>query len=124
MAGYGPLAPVADESTGLPLLQLPPGFRYHLRLGRHAVADGLPTPTQHDGMGVVHADGARLTLVPQPRMRCPAPEPGPAAMTYDPASNGGTSTLLIDAGSGELLEARMSLSGTLRNCAGGVRALA
>ncbi|MCP2935969.1 hypothetical protein NK983_25105, partial [Salmonella enterica subsp. enterica serovar Typhimurium] len=25
---YGPLAPVADEVTGLPLLQLPEGFKY------------------------------------------------------------------------------------------------
>lgn len=26
--GYGPLRPVADETTGLALLQLPEGFRY------------------------------------------------------------------------------------------------
>lgn len=26
--GYGPLQPVADEATGLPLLLLPPGFSY------------------------------------------------------------------------------------------------
>lgn len=26
--GYGPLRPVSDESTGLPRLQLPEGFRY------------------------------------------------------------------------------------------------
>ena len=121
VAGYGPLAPVADESTGLPLLQLPPGFRYRsFGWAGTPMADGLPTPTQHDGMGVVHADGARLTLVRNHECDAQHPSLAPAAMTYDPASNGGTSTLVIDAGSGELLEARMSLSGTLRNCAGGV----
>ncbi len=26
--GYGPLAPVNDSTTGLPLLHLPPGFTY------------------------------------------------------------------------------------------------
>ena len=26
--GYGPLRPVRDEATGLPLLQLPEGFSY------------------------------------------------------------------------------------------------
>lgn len=31
-ATYGPLAAVADETTGLPLLMLPAGFRY-LSLG-------------------------------------------------------------------------------------------
>ena len=28
VAGYGPLLPTLDETTGLPLLALPEGFRY------------------------------------------------------------------------------------------------
>ena len=32
--GYGPLAPVADLTTGLPLLKLPPGSRTSRSAGR------------------------------------------------------------------------------------------
>ena len=51
---YGPVAPVRDLSTGLPLLQLPPGFSYrsHGWTG-DPMAGGLPTPGLHDGMAVV-----------------------------------------------------------------------
>lgn len=44
---YGPLAPVADQSTGLPLLQLPRGFQLPLvRLERrpHGRWPTLPRP--------------------------------------------------------------------------------
>ena len=38
---YGELAPVADQSTGLPLLQLPPGFSYQsFSWSGDAMADG------------------------------------------------------------------------------------
>ncbi len=51
---YGPIAPVADQSTGLPLLQLPTGFRYQSFGWRgDPMADGQPTPPNHDGMAVV-----------------------------------------------------------------------
>ncbi len=68
---YGPLAPVADLSTGLPLLQLPPGFSYrsHGWTG-DPMRDGRPTPSNHDGMAVVRAArvsrdgrGSELVLV-------------------------------------------------------------
>jgi len=53
---YGPIAPVADLSTGLPLLQLPAGFSYrsHGWTG-DPMRDGRPTPSNHDGMAVVRA---------------------------------------------------------------------
>jgi len=51
---YGPIAPVADQTTGLPLLQLPAGFRYQSFGWRgDPMADGQPTPANHDGMAVV-----------------------------------------------------------------------
>src|SRR5262245_50353560 len=63
---YGPIRPARDESTGLPLLQLPDGFRY-LSYGwtGDPMADGVPTPNLHDGMAVVEAQGdsGRLILV-------------------------------------------------------------
>lgn len=51
---YGPVAPVNDQTTGLPLIQLPPDFSYksHGWTG-DAMSDGLATPGNHDGMGVV-----------------------------------------------------------------------
>lgn len=52
---YGPLAPVADLSTGLPLLQLPAGFSYQSFgwTGDPMGGDGRPTPGLHDAMAVV-----------------------------------------------------------------------
>jgi uncharacterized protein len=51
---FGALAPVADVSTGLPLLQLPPGFEYRsFGWSGDPMSDGRPTPSNHDGMAVV-----------------------------------------------------------------------
>src|SRR3546814_4605010 len=43
----------------------------------------------------------------------------PAAASYDPSSAGGTTPLVFDSGAGRLVEPHASLSGTIRNCAGG-----
>lgn len=51
---YGPTAPVNDQTTGLPLIELPAGFTYKSYGWRGDVmSDGLVTPGAHDGMGVV-----------------------------------------------------------------------
>lgn len=52
--GYGPLSPVKDRATGLELLELPEGFEY-ISYGwtGQMMHDGVITPTDHDGMGVV-----------------------------------------------------------------------
>ncbi|KGE51801.1 hypothetical protein GW15_0212155 [Xanthomonas axonopodis pv. vasculorum] len=51
---YGPLAPVADQSTGLPLLQLPQGFSYRsFGCSGDRMDDDQPCPDRHDGMAVV-----------------------------------------------------------------------
>ncbi|MDP3820906.1 MAG: DUF839 domain-containing protein [Burkholderiales bacterium] len=63
---YGPVAPVLDGSTGLPLLALPEGFEYKsYGWTGDPMADGRPTPGNHDGMAVVSASrgGAELVLV-------------------------------------------------------------
>jgi len=44
----------------------------------------------------------------------------PAAAVYDPLAGGGTTTLLFDSHKGDLLSAAPSISGTIRNCAGGL----
>jgi secreted PhoX family phosphatase len=51
---YGETVPTPDLSTGLPLLQLPPGFSYKsFGWTGDLMADGRVTPGAHDGMGVV-----------------------------------------------------------------------
>src|SRR5688572_67704 len=62
-AAYGPLVAVADETTGLPLLMLPAGFRY-LSLGwtGDVMSSGTRTPGAHDGMAAFRAGGRHLGL--------------------------------------------------------------
>ena len=55
---YGPVAPVADGATGLPLLALPEGFSYTTYgWTGDPMADGQPTPSNHDGMAAVRTLG-------------------------------------------------------------------
>lgn len=57
---YGPIAPVLDQSTGLPLLQLPAGFGYTSQgWTGDPMSDGRPTPGNHDGMAVVRSQRVR-----------------------------------------------------------------
>jgi uncharacterized protein len=51
---YGPISSKRDQSTGLPLLQLPDGFRYwSFSWTGDVMSDGVPCPALHDGMAVV-----------------------------------------------------------------------
>ena len=53
---YGPVSPVKDQITGLPLLQLPAGFSYQtFGWSGDTMSDGRPNPTNHDGMAVVRS---------------------------------------------------------------------
>ncbi|MEL7538354.1 MAG: alkaline phosphatase PhoX [Pseudomonadota bacterium] len=118
---YGPLHPTRDLATGLELLALPEGFNY-LTYGwtGQQLIDGQPTPEDHDGMAVVARQGARIVMVrnhelsasERPRAVCEDAD-------YNPNEAGGTTNLVFN-----LLERRFeaswcSLSGTIRNCAGG-----
>ena len=115
--GYGPLGPVADQTTGLPLLHLPEGFTY-VSLGwtGDVMASGLPTPGSHDGMAAFPWQGHRIHLVRNHERGAGAPFSG---AYYDAGASGGTTTLTFDTKDGSLIETTDSLSGTLRNCAGG-----
>lgn len=117
---YGPLHPVADETTGLPLLMLPEGFRYRsFAWAGESLADGSRIPGAADGMGIVRTEGEVFTLVRNHEIMGGNPF-GPAASHYDPICGGGTVTLRYDRQQGKLLDAHGSLSGTLVNCAGGI----
>ncbi len=114
--GYGPLFPVKDQTTGLELLNLPRGFEY-LTFGwtGDLMTDGIPTPGAHDGMAAFR-DGDLVRLVRNHERGNGTPF-GPSV--YDPTSAGGTTTMVFDPDRARLVEDHASLSGTIRNCAGG-----
>ncbi|MFC0678986.1 alkaline phosphatase PhoX [Lysobacter korlensis] len=134
---YGPLAPVADQTTGLPLLQLPNGFSYQsFGWTGDLMSDGQPCPGRHDGMAVMSAHGrGRAPLILRGRGRgaemvlirnheVGAGRPILAPGMYDTGdlgngarAGGGTTTLYWRDGEFRGMEA--SLGGTLVNCAGG-----
>lgn len=118
-AGYGPLAPVRDETTGLPLLHLPAGFRYFtFGWQGDALDGGGTTPTRHDGMAAYDAGGGRVRLIRNHEIAIPTAPFAPGA-AYDPGAGGGTVTLVVDPAAARVVEARASLLGTATNCAGG-----
>ena len=119
-AGYGPLYPTRDLTTGLELLKLPRGFEY-MSFGwtGDAMSDGRPTPSSHDGMAAFrHADGVHLVRNHEKGSGSPF-LPASDRATYDPTAGGGTTTLVFDPDAGKLVESYASLAGTIRNCAGG-----
>lgn len=119
-AGYGPLEPVNDLATGLPLAKLPRGFRY-ISFGWRGdqMSDGRITPSAHDGMAVVKADGDLVTLVRNQEVKSDTESFAESAVTYDPRAAGGTVNLVFNTQSGKLEKSWASLGGTSKNCAGG-----
>ena len=115
---YGPLVPIADEATGLPLLWLPEGFRYRsFGWTGDLLNDGTPTPARHDGMAAFDAGDGRVRLVRNHELTegmCFAPD-----LAYDRGGPAGTTTVELDAATCTVTGSWASLSGTLWNCAGG-----
>ena len=135
--GFGPLAATADETTGLPLLKLPRGFRYSsFAWTGDLMSDGTFTPGRHDGMAVVdllftRQRGPELVLirnhergVSQPGDPLPVVGAGQAPV-YDDFTlprviagiGGGTTALRY--GLRGFMSSEATLAGTLGNCAGG-----
>ncbi|MEL6110760.1 MAG: alkaline phosphatase PhoX [Planctomycetota bacterium] len=116
------LRPAKDESTGLELIRLPEGFRY-ISYGwtKDPMSDGNPTPPAHDGMGVVSETDGVVTLV---RNHEVSGDNGALRLQdgkpYDSQAGGGCTTLRFDGGAGKWLDSSVCISGTSRNCAGGV----
>jgi uncharacterized protein len=121
---YGAPVPTIDESTGLALLGLPPGFRYWSYgwtgdpLSLNGPGGPIATPNLHDGMGVLREFGPLAIL-------CRNHETGTGAsyvdgrLQYSPFAAGGNTNLLFDMRRKQWLAAWPTLSGTVRNCAGG-----
>ncbi|MBT9456812.1 MAG: DUF839 domain-containing protein [Burkholderiaceae bacterium] len=127
---YGPIAPVNDLITGLPLLQLPAGFSYKsFGWSGDLMSNGKPTPRAHDGMGVVTSRrvgrGTELVLIRNHEVGtgsdashfgAPAVyDTGTSGSSY---SNGGTTNLVFRDGNWVRTDA--NLGGTRTNCAGGI----
>jgi secreted PhoX family phosphatase len=115
--GYGPLRPVKDASTGMPLLELPEGFRY-MSFGwtGDPMDDGRRIPPLHDGMAAFAGENGRVVLIRNHEVGAGPAFGGPA---YDERAGGGTTTTIFDPVAERVISTRPSLSGTIRNCAGG-----
>jgi secreted PhoX family phosphatase len=115
----GPLGVVRDETSGLPLLMLPEGFRYRsFAWSGDIMSDGHPGPMHCDGMGVVGDSGGKVTLVRNHELRGSSAPFGDPATAWD-VTGGGTTTLVFDTSNETLDSSFVSLNGTLNNCAGG-----
>lgn len=118
--GYGPLVRATDSTTGLPLIDLPEGFRYSsFGWTGDAMADGNPTPPRHDGMAVVLERDGILTLMRNHENWTETGSFAPGDLTYDSRAGGGVTRIRFDANKGEWLDSIPTLGGTMTNCAGG-----
>lgn len=130
---YGPIAPVNDLATGLPLLQLPPGFSYKSYGWRgDTMSDGRPCPGGHDGMGVIVTRkvgrSTEQVLVRNHEISGSAAgnfinayglyDTGNVSGSSSNRSCGGTTNLVFR--DGDWVSMTPSLGGTQQNCAGGI----
>ena len=119
---FGAPVDALDQATGLPLLKLPRGFQYtSFSWTGDMMSDGQTTPSSHDGMAVVAAEGNALTLI-----RNHEKNGGPLITgggVYDTVSAqagrsaGGTTRLRFDGRAWKAAEG--ALGGTNNNCCGG-----
>lgn len=129
---YGPLFPVPDQNTGLPLLKLPRGFTYRTFSWQgDLMPDGNRVKESHDGMGVVSVGGPGnrdIFLIRNHEVRRSGSiinAPGQydtAVQNYNNLGSGhlGGGCTVLRVRNGELLDHRATLGGTIVNCAGGV----
>jgi uncharacterized protein len=117
--GYGPLQAAIDQTTGLPLILLPEGFRYFtFGWTGDPLDDARPTPGAHDGMAAIRTYRGFSRIVRNHEIDGSG-TPFASTPVYDVKGGGGTTTSEFDLGSGRLVRSWGSLSGTVRNCAGG-----
>ncbi len=118
--GYGPLAPVNDETTGLPLICLPAGFTYKtFSWAKEPMPGGDRTPALHDGMGIIHNSDSRITLCRNHEIKAATGSFADESITYDPKGAGGCTKVHFDPRSGRFTGVDIAIGGTVNNCAGG-----
>lgn len=119
--GYGALLP---DPAGL--IDLPPGFCYRVisSLG-DAMSDGGTVPDAADGMGCFDLGNGKIALVRNHELSAGKDGGGAVGAAYDTVARslvplpGGTTTLVLNAQTLAVESQFRSLSGTIRNCAGG-----
>lgn len=118
--GYGPLK---EDPAGL--LDLPRGFSYRIvsSLG-DAMDDGGTVPDAADGMGCIALPGGKLALIRNHELKRGQDGGGTRGPAFDREADGaalpgGTTTVVLDAPTLRVERQFRSLSGTIRNCAGG-----
>lgn len=121
-AGFGELVPTATLNTKEIYLELPKGFQYKVfgKVGS-VMTDGRKTPRAHDAMATFQS-GGDMRIVRNHEINDQIPKDGAAigaGSHYDETAGGGTTTLIINPKTRELVRDFVSLSGTLNNCAGG-----
>jgi secreted PhoX family phosphatase len=120
---YGDPVPTLDEVTGLPLIGLPPGFRYW-SFGWTgdpifpSLTGGPITPPLHDGMDVIKQIGP-WAIVCRNHEAGSGPAYVDGRLRYSPAAAGGNTNIIFDTHRAKWIAAWPTLSGTVRNCAGG-----
>lgn len=121
-SSYGAISPKASANTGEILLSLPDGFQYNVfsKTGT-PMTNGQPTPKLCDGMACFD-NGNSWIIVKNHEISDIAGVANTVSGTtpYDALAGGGTTTITIDKQTKLPINQYVSLSGTLRNCAGGM----
>ena len=119
-AGYGDLLPIPDGTTKLPLIRLPKGFTYKTNgWPGDDLTDGTKTTNTHEGMADKITDGRTRTLIRNHEVSGDNGAFINSDITYDKYAGGGTTNMIFNTKTGELEKSWSSISGTVRNCAGG-----
>ncbi len=119
--GYGALT---TDPAGL--LDLPDRFSYRILSSRGDVmSDGGRVPDNADGMGCIQLPDGKLALVRNHELSPGQDSGGATGAAYDRTAGGtilpgGTTTLVLNPATLAVERQFRSLSGTIRNCAGGV----
>ena len=122
---YGDPIPTVDEATGLPLIGLPPGFRYWSHgwtsdLIFPGLAGGPVVPALHDGMAVLRKIGPLAILCRNHEVNVPSTSFVAGSLQYSPAAGGGNTNMIFDTSRRKWIATWPTLAGTIRNCGGGV----
>jgi secreted PhoX family phosphatase len=132
---FNRFGPLVRDPNGF--LDLPKGFGYRVVSAKgREMADGLLVPGRPDGMAAFAGEDGLTLLIKNHEM---SPDPADegafgsdferldridSTRLFDAGTDGrpglgGTTSVLYDTRTGRVLEERLSLGGTLRNCAGG-----
>ncbi|MGP1386062.1 MAG: alkaline phosphatase PhoX [Thainema sp.] len=128
--GFGPISPKLPLNTmelpsdirNVPLLSLPDKFQYTaISIEGQPMSDGGIVPGNHDGMAAFQGRQGNYILVRNHEQSIGGATIAQNGKRYDSfngSAAGGTSTVEVDR-NGRVVRDYVSLSGTIRNCAGG-----